>query len=47
MKPLKIEFAAFGSYPGTVEVDHTALDSRGLFFVTGDTGTGKTMASTR
>ena len=42
MKPLKIEFAAFGSYPGTVEVDFTALASRGLFVISGDTGTGKT-----
>lgn len=42
MKPLKIEFAAFGSYPGKVEVDFTALDSRGLFVISGDTGTGKT-----
>ena len=42
MKPLKVEFAAFGSYPGTVEVDFTALASRGLFVISGDTGTGKT-----
>ena len=42
MKPLKIEFAAFGSYPGKVEVDFTALTSRGLFVISGDTGTGKT-----
>jgi len=42
VKPLKVEFAAFGSYPGTVEVDFTALASRGLFVISGDTGTGKT-----
>ena len=42
MKPLRIEFAAFGSYPGVVSVDFTALAARGLFVVTGDTGTGKT-----
>lgn len=42
MKPLRIEFAAFGSYPGEVSVDFTALAARGLFVVTGDTGTGKT-----
>lgn len=41
MKPLHIEFAAFGSYPGEVSVDFTALAARGLFVVTGDTGTGK------
>lgn len=42
MKPLEIEFAAFGSYPGTVTVDFAALSARGLFVVSGDTGTGKT-----
>jgi exonuclease SbcC len=42
MKPLKIEFSAFGSYPGTHTVDFTTLAPRGLFVVTGDTGTGKT-----
>ncbi|MEY2958723.1 MAG: hypothetical protein RLZZ01_1291, partial [Actinomycetota bacterium] len=42
MRPLKIEFSAFGSYPGTHTVDFTTLAPRGLFVVTGDTGTGKT-----
>ncbi len=42
MKPLRIEFEAFGSYPGRVEVDFTVLAQRGLFVVTGPTGTGKT-----
>ena len=42
MKPLKVEFAAFGSYPGVVKVDFTKLFSRGLFVISGDTGTGKT-----
>ena len=42
MKPLKIEFAAFGSYPEKVEVDFTALYDRGLFVISGDTGAGKT-----
>ena len=42
MKPIRIQFSAFGSYPGTVDVDFTSLASRGLFVVTGDTGTGKT-----
>lgn len=42
MKPLTIEFSAFGSYPGEVSVDFTSLAARGLFVVTGDTGTGKT-----
>lgn len=42
MKPLKLEFAAFGSYPDRVEVDFTQLKDRGLFVISGDTGTGKT-----
>lgn len=42
MRPLAIVFQAFGSYPGRVEVDFTQLAGRGLFLVTGDTGSGKT-----
>ena len=42
MRPLRVEFSAFGSYPGEVSVDFTTLAARGLFVVTGDTGTGKT-----
>lgn len=42
MKPLQIELSAFGSYPGRHSVDFTTLAPRGLFVVTGDTGTGKT-----
>lgn len=42
MRPLYLEFCAFGSYPGREEVDFTLLEPKGLFVVTGDTGTGKT-----
>lgn len=42
MRPLSIVFQAFGSYPERVEVDFTQLAGRGLFLVTGDTGSGKT-----
>lgn len=42
MRPISVEFSAFGSYPDTVSVDFTTLAARGLFVVTGDTGTGKT-----
>ncbi len=42
MKPLRLELTAFGSYPGTEVVDFTVLAPRGLFVVTGPTGTGKT-----
>lgn len=41
MKPLALEFQAFGSYPGKVEIDFGPLAARGVFLVTGDTGTGK------
>jgi DNA repair protein SbcC/Rad50 len=42
MRPLSIEFSAFGSYPGTVHVDFRVLAARGLFAITGPTGSGKT-----
>lgn len=42
MRPLSIALQAFGSYPGPVAVDFTVLAGRGLFLVTGDTGSGKT-----
>ncbi len=42
MKPLRLRFAAFGSYPGEETVDFAALAKRGLFVVTGPTGSGKT-----
>lgn len=42
MRPISVEFAAFGSYPGETKVDFSSLRQRGLFVVTGDTGAGKT-----
>ena len=42
MRPLHLEFQAFGSFPGKQVVDFEALGQRGLFVVTGPTGTGKT-----
>jgi len=42
MRPLLLEFQAFGSYPGREVVDFGPLSQRGLFVVTGPTGTGKT-----
>ncbi len=42
MRPLRLQWQAFGSYPGSVTVDFTSLASRGLFVVTGPTGSGKT-----
>ncbi|CAM8620305.1 SbcC ATPase involved in DNA repair [Acidimicrobiia bacterium] len=42
MKPLSLEFTAFGSYPGTEKVDFDSLTELGLYVVTGPTGSGKT-----
>lgn len=42
MRPLVLEFQAFGSYPRKEVVDFRALAPRGLFVVTGPTGSGKT-----
>ena len=42
MKPLSLEFTAFGSYPGTQSVDFMSLAELGLYVVTGPTGSGKT-----
>ena len=43
MRPLKIEFQAFGPYAGYECVDFEEIASKGLFLVCGKTGTGKTM----
>ncbi len=43
MKPLKIEFQAFGPYAGYEMVDFGAIASKGLFLICGKTGIGKTM----
>lgn len=42
MKPIRLKLSAFGSFAGTEEIDFEALAARGLFVVSGDTGTGKT-----
>lgn len=43
MKPLKVEFQAFGPYAGYECVDFEKISSKGLFLICGKTGTGKTM----
>lgn len=42
MKPIKIEFQAFGPYAEYEAVDFTKIASNGLFLICGKTGTGKT-----
>ncbi len=42
MKPLSLRFEAFGSYPGTVEIDFVRLSRGGAFSISGPTGSGKT-----
>ena len=43
MKPVKVEFQAFGPYVGYEMVDFEAIASKGLFLICGKTGIGKTM----
>lgn len=42
MKPIHLSITAFGAFADTVEIDFAALAPRGLFLVSGETGTGKT-----
>ncbi len=43
MRPVKVEFQAFGPYAGYEQVDFEAVSSNGLFLICGKTGIGKTM----
>lgn len=43
MKPIKVEFQAFGPYAGHEIVDFEAISGNGLFLICGKTGIGKTM----
>ena len=43
MKPLLLEFQAFGPYKGHEIIDFEKLSTKGLFLICGETGSGKTM----
>ncbi len=42
MRPIKVEFQAFGPYRGHEIVDFEAISEKGLFLICGKTGIGKT-----
>lgn len=42
MKPIKLVISAFGSFCNEETIDFTQLGDRGIFLVTGETGSGKT-----
>ncbi len=42
MRPLKLVMSAFGPYAGRQELELDRLGERGIYLITGDTGTGKT-----
>ena len=43
MRPISVEFQAFGPYKNRELVDFEKLASKGLFLICGETGSGKTM----
>ena len=43
MRPLTLDFQAFGPYAGREHIDFAELSSKGLLLICGDTGSGKTM----
>ena len=43
MRPLSLEFQAFGPYAGKEQIDFEDLTRKGLLLICGDTGSGKTM----
>ena len=42
MKPIRLVMSAFGSYAEVTTIDFQGVQ-QGLFLITGDTGSGKTM----
>jgi len=43
MRPIRLEMSAIGPYSGKVVVDFDKFGKRGLFLISGSTGSGKTM----
>lgn len=43
MRPISLEFQAFGPYAGHEIINFEELSSKGLFLICGETGSGKTM----
>ncbi|MBR6061014.1 MAG: AAA family ATPase [Spirochaetales bacterium] len=43
MRPLRLVMSAFGPYADLTEIDFSKLGSNGIYLITGDTGSGKTM----
>lgn len=42
MRPIELTISAFGSYSGTETIDFNKLGDKGLFLISGETGSGKT-----
>ena len=42
MRPIRLEISGFGPYSGLTVLDLGALGDKGLYLITGDTGSGKT-----
>ena len=46
MRPISLEFQAFGPYKDAEVINFEQLAQNGLFLISGETGSGKTMIRT-